>query len=318
MLKPLEGARKILDAMCVKPGESVLILAEECTATDASVFINAALEAKTEPIMLVMPNLSYNGQEPPALVAETMKKANVIIGAAKASISTTKARVQATDNGARLFVISGFTTSMLVEGCIEADFIKVRPTVATVAKALDQAKNVRITSEGGTNLTLSIDGRKGRALDAICDEPGCFKSMSIEANAAPIEDTANGILVVDGAAPTGSTRNQPVIVKIEDGTIRSMDGGENAERLWKFLTEVGDPNIFRVAEFGIGLNPAARLTGNNYVEDESAIGTAHIGIGRNTSMGGLIDAKAHFDLIINKPNIFLDNKPFMEAGNLRL
>ncbi|GAI96895.1 unnamed protein product, partial [marine sediment metagenome] len=162
-----------------------------------------------------------------------------------------------------------------------------------------------------------VEGRPGRALDALAQEPGSFRSMSVEANAAPLEDSANGILMIDVAAPTNILLDEPVKLTFEKGLIVKIEGNDNSVRLQKFLDKIEDKNIFRIAELGIGLNPASTLTGKNYIEDESSIGTAHIGIGRNTSLGGKTLAKGHFDLIFNKPNIFFDNTCIMKNGKLQ-
>lgn len=316
-MKPIDGARKIVkESMNLRSGEKIVIVTEEGTMKEANYFLVAAEDIGAQAAIIVIPNLEYNGEEPAELVGEVMQLADVAIIASKNSLATTSARIKATESGTRIFSIAGFTEEMLWKGCIEADFQKAKVNVWKVAEKIGKAKKVRLVSQSGAVLEFSVEGRPGRTLDAIAHDTGCFRSMSIEANAAPVEDTAEGVLIVDGAAPTGLVREDPIKLTFAKGTITKIEGNDAANRLEKFLKEVDDPNIYRVAEFGIGLNPAAKLTGFNYVEDESAIGTAHIGIGRNVSLGGKISARAHFDLIVDSPSIYLDDEALMKDGKI--
>ncbi len=59
-----------------------------------------------------------------------------------------------------------------------------------------------------------------------------------------------------------------------------------------------DPRIYIAGELGIGLNSCSNCLGNCYIEDESAYGTFHVGLGRNIALGGVQNAKGHFDLVM--------------------
>lgn len=317
MYKPIEGAKKILKVnLGVKPGESVLVIAEESTSKDATYFLEAAKELDLNIVMIVMPDLHFNGEEPLEIVKKAMKLPEAMVIANKYSISTTNARLQASQAGVRIFSIPGFTSQMLTRGPIEADFLKVQPKVLAVARMISKTKNVRIETKNGSNLNLSIEGRPGRPLDALAREPGIFRSMSVEANVAPLENSADGILMVDVAAPTGIFLDKPIKFTFREGLIVEIKDNDKAKQLEEFFKKIEDPNIFRIAELGIGLNPASTLTGKNYIEDESSIETAHIGIGRNVTLGGKTKAKGHFDLIFKNPTIFFDDSVVMDCGKL--
>ena len=69
---------------------------------------------------------------------------------------------------------------------------------------------------------------------------------------------------------------------------------------------------------GIGLNPAARITGN-MLEDEKAFTTCHFAIGANYD--GDAPALIHLDGIVRNPTITVVNRDssvikIMEEGNL--
>ena len=83
-----------------------------------------------------------------------------------------------------------------------------------------------------------------------------------------------------------------------------------------YMEEYRDPRIYIGGEFGIGLNSYSRCLGNCYIEDESAYGTFHIGLGRNLALGGKQNANGHFDLVCLEPDIYTDNRQIMQQGKI--
>lgn len=77
-----------------------------------------------------------------------------------------------------------------------------------------------------------------------------------------------------------------------------------------------DPRIYIAGELGIGLNSCSNCLGNCYIEDESAYGTFHVGLGRNIALGGVQNAKGHFDLVCREPDIFTNNRQIMDRERL--
>jgi len=117
----------------------------------------------------------------------------------------------------------------------------------------------------------------------------------------PIEDGANGVIVVDGSI--GDIGKVPALMKIfvKDGYIDRLES-EDEELVKRVdeLTKVDDmANI--IGELGIGLNPGARLIGN-LLEDEKAGQTAHIAFGNNLDMGsGKNNSMTHRDFLFKNP-----------------
>ena len=69
----------------------------------------------------------------------------------------------------------------------------------------------------------------------------------------------------------------------------------------------------KVAEFGIGTNDRARLSGV-ILEDEKVMGTIHIAFGDNKSMGGSVRVASHLDGLVKQPTVWFDERTIMEAG----
>lgn len=70
-----------------------------------------------------------------------------------------------------------------------------------------------------------------------------------------------------------------------------------------------------IAEFGIGTNDSARLSGV-LLEDEKVMGTIHIALGNNVSMGGSVNVPIHLDGVVKKPTVWMDGKMLMKDGKL--
>jgi len=236
------------------------------------------------------------------------------------SITHTRAVKEATAAGARILVMTAFTERLMLEGGIEADFRAQRPVCEKLANLFTDADFVRLTTPAGTNLTMNVEGRRGNALTCIVDEPGMFSPVpNIEANVSPLEGTAEGLLVVDASIPyiDIGILVEPIEMKVEKGFITEIGGGHQAETLRRDLAAKNDPNVYNVAELGVGLNPKSEMTGI-MLDDEGVLGSAHIGIGTNITLGGNVKAAVHYDLVIWRPTIELDGKTVMDNGDLKL
>ena len=74
----------------------------------------------------------------------------------------------------------------------------------------------------------------------------------------------------------------------------------------KYLSDYGE-QAKNLAEFGIGMNPVAKITGN-VLEDEKVKNTCHFAFGTNISFGGNINAGIHIDAVFTKPEIYIDRR----------
>jgi leucyl aminopeptidase (aminopeptidase T) len=183
-----------------------------------------------------------------------------------------------------------------------------------MADTFAKGKSLHITSPGGTDLYVDITGRRGNALYCIV-EPGEFSTVpTVEANVSPVEGSARGRIVADASVPYLGIGllNEPVEATIEAGYITSIKGGKQAAALLRDLESHGDRNCFNVAEIGLGLNPKCRMIGV-MLEDEGVVGSAHIGIGTSITLGGIIKAPTHYDLLMWNPTITVDGVKVFEG-----
>jgi leucyl aminopeptidase (aminopeptidase T) len=137
---------------------------------------------------------------------------------------------------------------------------------------------------------------------------------------APVEDSAEGILVIDKSLP-GLPLVDPVRLIFEEGRVVKVEGGEGALYLEDyFARSESKPNgewSRVIGELGIGTNPKARLQGN-VITDEKVAGTIHVAVGRNEFLGGQNPAPIHLDGVVGQPTLRVDGDLLIEEGRYLL
>lgn len=314
----MNGARKLVE-VCgnVQPGESVLVVTDEEKFPIAQAVAAAANEVNAEVTIAMMATRQVDSNEPPAGVTAAMAASDVIFTPVTVSITHTDAINDACEAGARAVVMTGFSESMMKGGGIDADFRALKPVCEEVAGYLHRGTAVRVTTPAGTNITLSIAGREGIAKTCIVEKGEFSPIPDIEATVSPVEGSAEGVIVADASIPYLGigVLKEPVTFIVEKGMITKVDGGEVADIIRDSWASMDDPNVYNLAELGIGLNPECRLTGE-MLEDEGCWGTVHFGIGTSITLGGKVKASSHYDLLMHNTTIVVDGESILEDGDL--
>ena len=310
-----QRARTIIETnLALQPGETLLVVTDDPTREVGELFYEAARAMGHRALIMQMPEGSVAGEEPPAPVAAAMKAADVALCPTAKSITHTNARIEAAAAGTRVVTMPSITIDMLRDGAACADYAQVEQRTRQLTERLTHAKHARI-EKGGHVLELALTGRDGVASPGVYREPGASGNFpSGEAYIAPLEDGANGTIVIDGSMVGIGTLTEPMTVTIENGCLTRIEGadaqGPYAERLGILFDQ---PENSTIAELGIGTNEAAKLCGI-ILEDEKLYGTVHIAFGTNTSFGGITKADCHLDGIILNPTLYLDNECVIRKG----
>ena len=211
-------------------------------------------------------------------------------------------------------------------------------------RALDAADRLILLAPGGTDIEIGLRGRKAKVDDGAFWKPGTGGNLPAgETYIGPALCDANGVLVFDGSLAVADgagafVPRAPVTLDVLGGLVTRVRGGAGARRFEHSL-RIGEEaaramrgrpgwSAARVAEYarnarhlgelGIGLNRAARVTGN-MLEDEKILGTCHLAIGSNIDE----DARAftHLDCVIKAPTLITIGasgrmKMIMEGGRI--
>jgi leucyl aminopeptidase (aminopeptidase T) len=302
--------------LAVKKNETVLVVTDDGNRESGEIFYRAVRPFCRDAILMVMPERENNGQEPPEAIAAAMMKSDVIFLATTKSLSHTQARQMASRKGSRIASMPGITQEMMARA-LDVDYKRMEAASHKICKILNEASWVNIRTSLGTDITFSITGRRAEPDTGIIHHSGGFCNLPAgEVYLAPVEGTANGRLVVDGAIGDSGVLKQPIEIAVSDGFAVGMKGGREARILWDMIAKHGQ-KAFNVAEFGIGINPKATITGN-ILEDEKALSTIHIAFGDNSGFGGKVKVPSHQDGIVRNPSVWVDGKQFMDRGRFKI
>ncbi|OKP95752.1 aminopeptidase [Paenibacillus sp. P46E] len=299
------------DCLGLGSHEQLVVVADDDKRELAESVYEAGKRLGAESVLMVMKERTRSGEEPPAAIAEAMAKSDVAVCITTHSMTHTAARKQAAAAGTRVATMPGMTDDMFSQGAITADYGQVKVMTEQIALLLSGSRSVRIEKEG-LSLSFSIEGREGILSTGLYLNPGESGNLpSGEAYIAPLEGTASGSIKVDGSIAGIGALSSPMVLTVEQGRLTAADG-EAGDKLLEMLG-AGDGRL--LGEFGIGTNNKARITGV-VLEDEKVYGTIHVAFGSNNTFGGVVAAGVHIDAVVMKPDVYLDDKLIMRAGEL--
>jgi len=204
----------------------------------------------------------------------------------------------------------------LVVDAIDVPYKAMQAQHDEIRKKLDEAKEIRITTPAGTDLYYNVEDISAISADGNYTEAGSGGNLPAgEVYLPPNGKKIEGKVIVDGSSRTHEHTiliKKPIELKIENGGITEIKGGDEARQLektleWAASVAKNPGSVRRVCELGIGLNPKAKIIGAMIIDDKT-LGTAHIGIGSNYWFGGNIYAIIHLDQVFRNPAIYLDGK----------
>ncbi|NSW75209.1 MAG: aminopeptidase [Candidatus Atribacteria bacterium] len=306
----------VRDCMGVKVGESVLVVTDTGKLKLAESFVLALHTLGVDGTLLIMTPRSHHAEEPPREVKAALSACDVALLVTTMSLTHTHARMEATAKGVRIASMPGLTEDMMTVGAMTADYQEVSELSWKLTRLMEKTRMVEITTDKGTNLRMSLEGRKPGLPpdDGLYREKGRWGNLPAgEVYIAPVEESVEGVAVIDGSMSPMGLLSEPIRLTIRRGRVVEIQGGKEAQALSNFLENLGDPNAYVVGELGIGTNHKARVTGN-ILEDEKAFRTVHIALGMNVDMGGVIESKTHNDGIICNPTVKFDGTMVMNEG----
>ena len=291
-------------------GEEVLVIADSGTRTIGEALRDGARAAGADAVLALMDPREVDGNEPPETIAGALTCCDVFIAPTTRSLSHTKARKQATDQGARGATLPGVTEEMLARA-MAIDFDLMAARSRNVAAVLSRARTAHVTCPRGTDFTLDLSGREGMPDDGDLTAPGAFGNLPCgEGFVAPL--SGEGQVVVAGTmASVGMANDDPVRLIVEEGRLVAAENGLGPAFL-QLLQSAGQ-NGTNLAELGVGTNDKATLTGNT-LEDEKILGTVHVAFGASAGIGGTVAVPIHLDVVVLEPTLEVDGELVLDRG----
>lgn len=319
MFELMNSVRSILEiCAAVKQGERWLVIADNEGGPMwlGQLVMNVVSSMGAEAVLTIIRPREFSGEEPPASVATAMKSVDAILYISdKGGLGHTTARKEATETGVRFYSIVGIPLDDLKKGVSAADIQLIKERTEKLAERLTQANMARVTTPLGTDITLSLSGREGIPLNPMSHIMALLPYYA-EAAIAPVEGTAEGIVVVDLAISSwGCLLRKPLRCTVKAGKVVHIEGAtQDADRLRKMVAT--DENASNIAELGIGTSHIIPWTMHGTRKDFGRIGTAHIGFGRSDDIGGKTWSQVHFDGLVDQATIELDDQCVLREGAL--
>ena len=278
----------------------------------------------TDRILLVMmPPTQKTGKEPPLPVSDIMRKNRVIIIATKDSMTHTRARAAATREGARIVSMPGIGSIAFESGGMTADYNALQREISGMGSVFRRKRRVSVKSEAGTDVEFVTGDRWILEDTGICNRPGQIANLPAgKVFVLPKEGSMNGTIVIDGSWE-GRMLEEPLTLKVEDGAVVDVSGGEIADEIISVfdvarlgLRSSKRDQLWTVAEFGFGMNPKATELVGNKVEDLVVRGSSYFGFGDNTHIGGTARVGIHLRGSLIDPEVSLEGSVIVSDGKI--
>ncbi len=308
--------RIVQQVLAIRPKEEVCILVDtEQSQAILETLAIAVRYAGAKPVIVTMLPTGMGGAEPPDVAAAAISAADASILLVGYALTHTRAVRLSLKKGGRICNLRDVNEEMMTHGGVTADYMKVKEVTEKLKALLDKAIKARITTDEGTDVTLSLYKRKAMALSGFATQPGQISGLPDgEAAIAPVEATAEGKIVNPYIVEKIGRVQEPFDLEIVDGEVKTLKGGSQATQLYDWIKKEGR-KARNIGEFAIGTNPECRLHSVTR-ELKKRLGTAHIAVGDNVTLGGKVDCPLHIDLLFLEPTIELDGIMILKKGKL--
>jgi 2,5-dihydroxypyridine 5,6-dioxygenase len=203
-----------------------------------------------------------------------------------------------------------------------------RRRVLAAARVLGGARAMHVTSPAGTELHCRLGDYPVLTEYGFADEPGRWDHWPSGFLATwPNEGTAGGTIVIDRGdivIPFKSYAQAPIVLTIEAGYVRGIEGGFDAEFLRDYMESFRDPEAYAISHVGWGLQPRAAWTALGLYDREATLamdarafaGNFLFSTGRNPAAGRRRDTPCHIDIPLRGCSVFLDGEAMVLDGRV--
>lgn len=313
----------VRDMMCVKKGESVLITVDTNTerrAIDAVQNAAYALGAKVATIVLAPP-LPFQGgladKYMPDPVVAAVQNTDAWIDLAMPYIAGSHCYDTAMHNNrTRYFLGADIGAEGITRLFARADLDQVFAVSDAFYEFLagSAGKDCRITSRMGTDVRFVLAPPEGLAIAKATKPGGYFVPGTVLF--VPELDSVKGRIVVETVFHEYYTPlREPMAFEV-DGKIKSVSGGNTEQRVMdRALRRAGNGEYGHIVHFTAGYHPAARFTGQSFIEDQRVIGANAVGLGLPQWLPG--GGENHPDCVMTGQSVWIGNDLIVDDGVFR-
>jgi hypothetical protein len=206
--------------------------------------------------------------------------------------------------------------------CLNVNYKELRQRATKLKQLLDNNDLIHVKTEAGTNLKLNIHAKSATKNDGNFKIAGIGGNMPSGEVYVPVRrGGAEGKIVIDGSVrhrKGTELLKEPIEMTIKKGRVVNIKDGIPKELIeqsfaWAEERAKYPQHIRKLCEFGIGLNPNAKIIGLTSI-DEKTFGSGHIAFGSNSWFGGDIYTIVHFDHVFKNPTVIIGKKKVVDKG----
>jgi 2,5-dihydroxypyridine 5,6-dioxygenase len=322
----------------VKPGEKVVVASQsESRPGYKDAFMAAVGFLGAQPLSIEFPGIrhadlpfrnrelmnidNYITMQPYAM--ETLKQADMVIDITAEGLVHTKARKITLEGGARMLMV--WEPPDVLERMFSRPSLRRR--VEAAGKLIRKAKTMRVVSEVGTDVTVTLKENMPLIQQyGYTDQPGRWDHFAGGFVAFyPVDGSAQGQIVLDVGdvlLPLNRYVSSPIQITIHKGYITNIRGEGLDTLLFKQYFEVWkDKEVYATSHFGFGLDETAlwealAFYGNNtYGMDARAFaGNFMWSTGPNAHVGR--HTQCHYDIPMRNCTVYLDDHRIIDSGQI--
>ncbi len=181
----------------------------------------------------------------------------------------------------------------------DLEYPAIASAAAALARRMEKASTVRVTSDLGTDISFSVAGRSWIVADGYCAPGKLAQLPDGEIYTCPVEESFYGRIVIDGTISRLWLPDKPVALRFEAG--RMVEADPRFEQ-WLWSNAGG---VDMIGEFAIGMNPMVHGPYANISVDEKEAGSVHFALGDSYRLG-LTESVYHVDFVVRNPVITVD------------
>ena len=169
----------------------------------------------------------------------------------------------------------------------------------------------RITNPVGTDVTFTIGEPMAMGTGRANGPGALFVPGTVMI--MPKEDSVKGVVKFDTVFHEYYTPLEEPISLTIDGTVQDVSGGvAEGTVLERSLRRASGEGLGYIIHFTCGIHPAARYTGNCFLEDQRVLGYNAVGLGLPFWMPG--GGENHPDAVLSKQSLWLDGEQIVKDG----
>ncbi|MDE0061779.1 MAG: hypothetical protein OXP09_13425 [Gammaproteobacteria bacterium] len=300
-------------------GDPLLILADANSDLNLAHALRAAgVRSGADTQLIVKPHArAGEAMQTGPILSASIKAAKYIVSIIDDGIDASQAMLDAKEGGTSiLYTEPTGVEDYVVRALLNVDVGKMNRIGERVCELWENTDICRVTSPQGTDVSFRLKPRKCEFGNGMLDQPGkddFYPGMQV--NIAPVEETINGVIVIDASDSVQGVVHEPYSFTMENGVIAKVEGGSEADVMRAWLAGCNDSIIYKLCHFSLGLNPEAGISGR-MIEDERKFGAIDFGFGyQNPILGGTVGmGDYHVDIMLAGPTVILDGEVLCSAN----